>query len=310
MKYVFLLASCFVFLMFPINGAENKNPLTSIMFSQINTLKLQGLYANVYFSVHDGSEVIIEGETIVLPKLEFTESKNILIIKKGRYSRADPIRLHISIPRKCLLDISVSQNSRVAIPQLSAPLKLNLTGKSQASIDGCVGLVLTAKDAAKVSIQQCIGDVSANLWDQSELDIQHAILEKVLMTASGTSHVFVNGSIKSLNLTTRGAAGIKLESVTDTFVWVGRGNDHVSIQKLSGVADVTSGYNSSLVVDDANLKTLLAATAANGKIVIMGVVENAALSARGGSQIVVDTITGKILRNYEMRKGSIKILNP
>jgi hypothetical protein len=124
------------------------------------------------------------------------------------------------------------------------------------------------------------------------------------------SRVSIAALIQSLNLTTRGAADIKLEGVRDAFMWTGRGNERVLIKRLNGIAEVTANYDSKLTVDDANLDTLLASASATGKIIIKGTATNAAFSARGASEIVIDKVTGKILRNSKMHNGSIKIVNP
>jgi hypothetical protein len=310
MKNIPLYVLCVIYLIVPMYGAEPKSPLTTIKFNQISTLKLDTLKTDVQFSISDINEVSIQGESMVLSSLGFNVVEGALSIDKGKYSSITPIKLNINLPSKCLLDIAVVENSHVFIPTMNAPVRLNAQDRSQVTLEGCVGLIVTASDDSKVKVNQCSGDVSVTLADRCEFGIKQGTLTKALITATELSRVSIMGSIQSLNLTTRGAAVIKLGAVTEAFVWTGRGNEHLSLQRLSGIADITSNYNSVLTVESANLKTLLAATAANGKIKIGGVVENVALSTRGGSEIVIDKVTGKILRKNEMRKGSIKILNP
>ncbi|GEM_PF-2380226 len=310
MKNIFLVTSCIVFLISPMVGAEPRSPLTSIKFKEISTLKLDTLKTDIQFSLSDRNEISIQGENKVLSKLGFNESNSTLTIGKGRYTSEKLAKLHITLPAGCLLDLSVAKNSQLVIPAMKAVVRVAAKESSQITIEECVGLIVTANGDAKVTVNHCSGDVSVALADRSDFGIKQGVIEKALITASETSNVTLMGSIQSLNLTTRGAAIVNLGAITEAFIWVGRGNDQVSIQNLSGIADVTSIYHSVLTVENANLKTLLAATAANGKIKIGGVVENAALSTRGGSEIVIDKVTGKILRKNEMRKGSIKILNP
>lgn len=310
MKNIFLYALCVIYLIIPIAGSTDKSPLTTIKFNQVSTLKFDILKTDVQFSINDISEVSIQGERMVLSKLGFNVVEGVLTIGKGRYSSEKLAKLHITLPSTCLLDLAAAKNSQVIIPAMNAAVSVTAKESSQITIEGCVGLIVRASGDSKVSVNQCAGDISVTLADHSGLKIKQGVIEKGLITATETSRVSIMGSIRSLNLTTRGAANIKLEAVTEAFVWAGRGNEQVSLQSLSGIADVTSNYNSVLTVESANLKTLLAATAANGKIKIGGIVENAALSTRGGSEIVIDKVTGKILRKNEMRKGSIKILNP
>lgn len=310
MKNIFLFALFAFYLIIPVWGAETKMPVATIKFNRISALKIDILQTNIEFSVSDSNEISIQGESEMLSKLEFNESNTELTVTRGRYSLPDSVSLHISVPAKCLLELTVAQNSDVFVPKMNAPVRINIKERGQVVVEGCVGLIVTANEKSTVSVNKCVGDISVTLNDKSVLNIKQAEIEKALIKAMELSKIHINGNIKSLNLVTQGAANIKLESVTEAFVWAGRGNDQVAIQKLSGIADVTSNYNSVLRVGFANLKTLLAATAANGKIQIGGTVENAALSTRGGSQIVIDKVTGKILRKNEMRKGSIKILNP
>lgn len=310
MKNIFLLVLFAFYLTIPVFGAESRAAIATIKFNRISALKIDILQTNVEFSISDSNEISIQGESEMLSKLEFNESNAGLTITKGRYVSQGSVKLHIFIPAKCLLDLTVGQHSEVFVPSMNAPIRINAKEQSQVFVERCIGLIVTAKEKSKVSITKCAGDISVMLNDKSVLNIKQATIEKALIKAMESTQVDIKGYIKNLNLVTQGAANVKLESVTEAFVWTGRGNDQVVIEKLSGIADVTSNYNSVLRVELATLKTLLAATAANGKVQIGGIVENAALSTRGGSQIIIDKVTGKILRKNEMRKGSIKILNP
>jgi hypothetical protein len=316
-KYSHMMKNILAFALYAIllilnvlDASAAKVRYNTIKFNTITTVAVNSLNADIQFVLSDANEVRVSGESNVLSNLVLNPENGVLKISAGRYAFGMPMKLQVAIPRTCLLDIAVVGNSHVFIPKMNAAVRLTLSELSQITVEACLGIVLTASGAAKVQFNQVKGDVSLTLSEHSEMGIMAGELKKALITATEYSHVSIAASIQSLNLTTRGASDVKLGAVREAFVWTGRGNERVLIKSLSGVAEVTANYDSMLTVDDANLDTLLAAAAATGKIIIKGTVTNAALSARGASQIVIDKVTGKILRNSQMHNGSIKIVNP
>jgi hypothetical protein len=208
------------------------------------------------------------------------------------------------------LDVEVIGKSHVFIPSIKAPVRVVADDLSQVTIDKCTGLVITQGGFAKTQIQQLAGDMSAALSGRSQLGIKSGTIATTLITATDETYISIAAAMQSLKLSTKGDAKIQLGSIINTLIWVGTGNEQISINNLSGTAEITANYNSRLNVEKANLDTLLAATSSTGKIKILGSVKNAALSARGASEIVIDKITGKILRKNQSSKGIITILNP
>ena len=311
MKNISVFALCAVLLILnALDASVAKSKYNTIQFNAISNVTVNSLAADIQFVLSDSNEVRISGESKMLSNLVLSPTKGVLKISAGRYASGMPMKLQIAIPRTCLLDIAIVGNSHVFIPKMNAAVRLTLSELSQVTVDACLGVVLTANGASKVQVNQVRGDMSLTLSEHSEVGIIAGELKKALITATEYSRVLIAASIQSLNLTTKGAAEIKLGAVREAFMWTGRGNERVSIKSLSGVAEVTANYDSMLTVEDASLDTLLASAAATGKIIIKGSVTNAALSARGASQIVIDKVTGKILRNSRMHNGSVKIVNP
>ncbi|MDP3935937.1 MAG: DUF2807 domain-containing protein [Alphaproteobacteria bacterium] len=307
---VFVLCAL-LFVLTVLEASANKSVVNTIKFNTISNVTLDSLEADIQFVLSDGNEVKVRGERKMLSNLVLNPTNGTLKISAENSAFGmQTVKLQIAVPSTCLLDVSVVGNSHVFIPKMNSALRLATAGLSQVTVDACIGLVLTATGATKVQVNQINGDVSLTLSEHSEMGMKRGDLQKALITATEYSRVSIAASIQSINLNTKGAADIKLAAVSEAFMWTGRGNERVSIKNLSGVAEVAANYDSMLTVDDANLDTLLASASATGKITIKGSVKNAALSARGASQIVIDKVTGKILRNIKMHNGSIKIVNP
>jgi hypothetical protein len=306
---VFVLSAVMLVLNIFDVSAENSTD-NSLKFDAIRTVAVDSLEADIQFVLSNSNEVKINGETKVLSSLILRPTKGTLKISAGSYTFGQPMKLQISVPRTCLLDVSVVGKSHVFIPNMAAAVRITTTEVCQVTVEGCVGLVLTADGVSKTQINQIQGDMSLTLSDRSQLGIKGGDIGKSLITATENSRVSIAALIQSLNLTTKGSANIKLEGVREAFMWTGRGNERVLIKRLTGIAEAAANYDSTLIVDDAKLDTLLASASSTGKITIKGTATNAAFSARGASEIVIDKVTGKILRNSKMHNGSIKILNP
>ncbi|MDP3641206.1 MAG: DUF2807 domain-containing protein [Alphaproteobacteria bacterium] len=293
-----------------LEASTTKGTVNTIKFNKITTVIVESLDADIQFVLSNDTDVSIKGESSMLSNLVLSPTQGTLKISAGSYAFGMPIKFQIAVPSTCLLDVSVVGDSHVFIPKTNAAVRLTLAGLSQGTVDACIGLVLTASGESKIQVNQIRGDMSVTLSDHSAMGIKEGELKKALITATEYSHVSIAALISSLNLITKGASDIKLAGVSKAFVWTGRGNGRVSIKRLSGVAEVTASYNSELTVEVANLETLLASASATGKIIIKGTVTNAVFSASGAGQIVVDKVTGKILRNSQMHNGTIKIVNP
>jgi hypothetical protein len=304
MKYIVPFLVVWILNIHLIQAETNNN---TFKFDGISGIKLEKMEADIQFILGSSSQIIIiiddEG------RLTMTSKDGVLNINKTSRSK-NPLRFRIVIPSECKLDINVDGKSHVFIPSTSAPLRITATDLAQVTIDGCTGLILTQSSFTKTQVLQLKGNISATLSDQSELGIQQGAIATALLTATESTHVSIAALIQSLKLTTKGDARIQVGTITDTFMWVGRGNERIYIKNLTGVADVTANYDSRLTVENANLDTLLAATSSTGKIKISGKIKNAAMSTRGASEIVVDKVTGKILRKNQSNRGIIKILNP
>jgi len=220
-----------------------------------------------------------------------------------------PIKLRILVPNTCRLDISVLGKSHVFIPKMNAPLRVTTQDISQVTIGACLGLIATQSGFSKVQVNDITGDILVNQSAHSEFGMRNGTIATALMTIIDSGHTSVATPIESLKLTTKGSARVRLGSITKTFMWTGYANDKVFVQHLAGVAEVTANYDSKLTVESADLQTLLAAASSTGQIKISGSVKNAAFSAKGVSKIIVDKVTGKILRKNESNKGTVRILN-
>ena len=290
--------------------AAAKTGVNTIKFNTITAVNVDSVEADIQFVLSESNEVSITGENKVLSNVVINPTEGTLKISAASDAFGMPVKLHIAVPSSCLLDVSVVGNSHVFIPKMNAAVRVTTAESSQVTVDSCIGLVLIATAESKTQVNQIQGDMSVTLSDHSALGIKAGVLKKALITATEHSYVSIGALIESLSLTTKGASDIKLAAVSAAFVWTGRGNERVLIKRLSGVAEVTANYDSALTVEAANLETLLASVSATGKIIIKGRVTNAVFSARGAGQIVVDKVTGKILRNSQMHNGTIKIVNP
>lgn len=311
MKNILVFVVCAAVLVLNVLDATSSvNSNTSIKFNNIITVTVDSLDADIQFVLNDTNEVKISGENKVLSNLVITPTRGILKISAVNDAFGMPIKLQIHVPNTCLLDVSVVRNSHVFIPNMNAAIRLTLGELSQVTVNGCLGLIVTSEGESKTQVNHILGDISVTLSERSAIGIKAGELKKALITSTEYSQASISASIKSLKLNTKGASDIKLGTISEAFVWTGRGNERVSIKSLSGIAEVAANYDSKLTVDSGNLETLLASASATGKIIIKGTVTNAALSASGASQIVVDKVTGKILRNSQMHNGTIKIVNP
>lgn len=271
MKKISLFVVCAVVLILNVlDAAATKSAVNTIKFDQITTVSVDSLEADIQFVLSASKEARINGESKVLSNLMLTPTKGALKISAGRYADGVPMKLQIAIPSTCLLDVSVTGNSHVFIPKMNGAVRIAAAELSQVTIDTCIGLVLTASGATKVQVNQIKGDMSATLSERSEMGIKEGDLKKALITATDYSHVSIGASIHSLNLTTKGASDIKLGTVSEAFMWTGRGNERVAIKSLNGIAEVTANYDSMLTVDAANLNTLLASATATGKLLSKG----------------------------------------
>lgn len=311
MKNILVFVVCAAVLVLNVLDATSSvNSNTSIKFNNIITVTVDSLDADIQFVLNDTNEVKISGENKVLSNLVITPTRGILKISAVNDAFGMPIKLQIHVPNTCLLDVSVVGNSHVFIPNMNAAIRLTLGELSQVTVNGCLGLIVTSEGESKTQVNHILGDISVTLSERSAIGIKAGELKKALITSTEYSQASIAASIKSLKLITKGASDIKLGTISEAFVWTGRGTERVSIKSLSGIAEVAANYDSRLTVDAANLETLLASVSSTGKIIIKGTVTNAALSASGASQIVVDKVTGKILRNSQMHNGTIKIVNP
>lgn len=300
-----LILSVLLIAMYSLHGAT---PQKSIRFKDITTLKIDRLSADIQFVLSSDKDVSITTEQRNLEELKLTSENNTLTISHS-VSNDFPPKVQISVPNRLLLIIDVRENSHLFIPEMQAPVKVTAHDFSEVTIKACTGLSVTLTENAKTQIHKIDGNMVSTQMNQSQFGIKEGQIETAHMTVTDQSLASIAATIGSLKLETKSNSNVKLKSVTKALSWAGRGNGSVSIHSLSGAADVSANYSSKLYVEDAKLDTLLAATGATGKIEILGTIKDAALSARGASEIIVDKITGKILRKSQMRKGTIRILN-
>lgn len=299
----------FSVLLITMCGLHGATPQNSIRFKDITTLKINSLSADIQFVLSSDKDVSIATEQRNLEELKLTSENNTLTISHS-VSNDFPPKLQIIIPNTLLLIIDVLENSHIFIPEMQAPVKVTAHDFSEVTIKGCTGLSVTLSEKAKVQIQKIDGDMVSTQMNKSEFAIKEGQIGTAFMTVTDQGMASIAATIGSLKLETKGTLNIKLKSVTKALNWAGRGNEQIGIHSLSGAADVSANFDSRLYVEDAKLDTLLAATGSTGKIEILGTIKDAALSARGASEIIVDKITGKILRKNLMHKGTIRILNP
>lgn len=281
----------------------------SVRFKDIRTLKLDSISADIQFLLSSDNDVSVMTEQENSNLLKFASEKGTLTISHNKTSVFPP-KVRITIPSTLTMYIDVHENSHIFVPEMNSPIKVTGREFSEVTIKGCKGLSVTLTDKAQVQIIKINGDMVTTLSNSSQLGIKEGEIKTAYMTVTDKSLATVAATILALKLETKGASQVKLKHVAKALSWASRGNETVGIHTLTGVADVSANYDSKLYVQEANLDTLLAAAAATGKIKILGTVKNAALSARGAGEIIVDKITGKILRKSQMHKGTIRILNP
>lgn len=305
MNYIPFLFFSFIFNINILSAEENE---TNFQFDDVSSIKIEPMEVDIQFVIGTSSQIniITKDES----RLKMDSYKGTLTVSRRSSSSNNSPKLRIVVPRTIELDINVNGKSHIFIPQMAGPIRITSTDLAQVTIDACIGLVLTQSSFAKTQLISFSGNMSATLSNKSELGVRKGSIATTLITATDSSHVSIAAPIRSLKLITKGNPTIQMAGVTDAFTWSGRGNERVHLKSLTGVADVTANYDSRLTVEEANLDTLLAATSSTGKIKILGTVKNAALSARGASEIVVDKVTGKILRKNQSNRGIIKILNP
>lgn len=295
-----------LFIIHALNGASTQN---TFKFKDVSTLKIERLFADIQFVISPQKDVSITTDSQKFEELTFSSEDRVLSITP-RKDNLSPQKLRISIPDTLLLEINTRNKSHVFIPEIKSPLKIFANDASEITVASCLGLLATLNGKAKVQIRQFNGDMVLSQFNKSEFTVSSGQIGTALISATEQSRTSIAVPIQSLKLETKGSADVKLYSVMKALTWTGRGNERISINILTGVAEITANYNSSLSVDNANLDTLFASTGATGKIKILGIVKNAALSARGAGEIVVDKITEKILRKSELHKGKIKVLTP
>lgn len=289
-------------------------PNNVLKLSGVSTLKILPIEADIQFVVSsvlgkDEIGVLVEGQGI--EALTINQGGGLLSIQRSSKTRSNTsLKFRVFVTNTCRLDVAVIGKSHVFIPNMAAPLRLALEDLAQVTVGGCSGLVLHQKGFVKTQVDTVVGDMVVTQSDQCLLGIKSGEIPKALITATESSSVSIAAQIYNLRLETKGKSRIHLGSVKQSSMWAGRGNETIVIHNLQGVADVTANYASQLTVEKADLQTLLAATSSTGKIKISGTVRDAAFSAKGASEIVVDKITGKVIRKNQSNKGIIKILNP
>lgn len=301
-----LIFTIFLISMYSLQGTTPQN---SVRFKDISTIKIDSLSADIQFLLSSDKDVSITTERRDFEELKLTSENNTLTVSHP-LSKDFSAKIRISVPNTLLLIIDVRENSHIFIPEMQAPVKVTAHDFSEVTIKACSGLSVTLSEKAKIQIHKIDGNMVSTQMNQSQFAIKEGQIEMAHMTVTDQSLASITAAIGSLKLETKGISTAKLKSVSKALSWAGRGNESVSIQSLSGAADVSANYDSKLYVEDAKLDTLLAATGSTGKIKILGTIKDAALSARGASEIIVDKITGKILRKSQMHKGTIRILNP
>lgn len=299
----------FSVLLISLCSFQGATPQNSLRFKDISTIKIDSLFADIQFLLSSDKDVIITTERRDFEELKLTSENNILTVSHLG-SKDFPAKIRISVPNTLFLIIDVREKSHIFIPEMQAPVKVTAHDFSEVTIKACSGLSVTLSEKAKAQIHQIDGNMVTTQMNQSQFAIKEGQIETAHMTVTDQSLASIAATIGSLKLETKGISTTKLKNVSKTFSWAGRGNESVRLHSLSGAADVSANYDSKLYVEDAKLDILLVATGSTGKIEILGTIKDAALSARGASEIIVDKITGKILRKSQMHKGTIRILNP
>lgn len=299
----------FFVLLISLCSCQGATPEKSVRFKDISTLKIDSLSADIQFLLSSDKDVSITTEQRDFEELKLTSENNVLTVSH-RGSKGFPSKIRISVPNTLPLIIDVREKSHIFIPEMQAPVKVTAHDFSEVTIKACSGLSVTLSESTKAQIHQIEGNMVTTQMNQSQFAIKEGHIETAHITVTDQSLTSIAATIGSLKLETKGISTTKLKNVSKALSWAGRGNESVSIQSLSGAADVSANYDSKLYVEDAKLDTLLAATGSTGKIQILGTIKDVALSARGASEIIVDKITGKILGKSQMHKGTIRILNP
>lgn len=282
---------------------------TKVDYTAIKHIRLTGTNMDVQFLLHDQPFISVIEKPNHTTNWNFTFENDTLVATPTNHPN-ERLTLQLYIPATSMLDLSLSGNSRVFVPSMQAPVRISAKDSSQLTVQACTGLVLHGMNMARVKVHTLNGDASITLSDTAEIGIKDGGIQTALMTIQDASHVSVAAHIDSLNLTTKGKSTTKIKHIKTALVWKGYGIEHVMIESLEGVADLMASYDCKFVAEHANLKTLLAATSSTAKIEIKGETKDAAFSTRGASQIIVDKVTGNIIRKNQSTKGIITIRNP
>jgi hypothetical protein len=302
------LTFCVILIIF-FSSLLDASTQNTVRFKDITAVNVNSISVDIQFVLSSDHDVTITTEKQTIELLKIVSEKGILTIQQNGTSDFPP-KLRITIPNTILLTIDVRENSHIFIPEMISPVKVTGHDYSEVTIKACKGLSVTLTDRAKVQIVKMTGDMVSTQGNKSEFAIKEGQIGTSIMTVTDQSKSSIGATIDSLKLETKGASIVKLKNIAKALSWASRGNEQVAIHTISGAADVKVNNDSKLFIEDAKLDVLYAAVASTGKIKIQGTVKNAALSARGAGEIVVDKVTGKILRKSQIHKGTIRILNP
>lgn len=282
-----------------------------VTFGDVRTLKLDVDSLDVQIGVHpDNKKVVVSdlSKQTVSKVLDLSQANGVLYVRYKSGGAQRP-KVRIMLPNNCKLDMSVSGNSRVFVPKMISPLRVTAKEYSEVTISGCVGCVVRQGDASKVHVKYLLGDTFFSIKDKAQLGVADGKITTSIMNLRNEAKASISASINSIKLETRGKSQVVLDTVLRTLIWVGWGTEQVLVKNVKGTADLMGNYNTRFTVKQADLSMLYASTSTTAKIKIGGTVKNAALSVRGASEIVIDKLTGNLLRKNKSSKGSIKVLN-
>ncbi len=285
---------------------------SEVTYLGVRIIKLDINDLDIQFGIHDRDEIVISeltGMSVNQTLGLLSKTRETLYISYTKGAKKIP-KIRILLPNSCRLDISAKGRSHVFVPMMMSPIRLSAFEYSEVTIGSCSGLIARQKDFSKVQINNIVGDLVINLRGSSKMAVVLGKVETATAKIFDDARLSIGGAIQSINLETKGKSTIKLSEISRTFTWVGRGAEQVLVDRLFGTADLMGNYNAKFDVKEASLSMLYASTSSTSKISIGGIVTHAALSVRGASEIVIDKLTGNILRKSESSKGIIRILTP
>lgn len=278
-------------------------------FRNVKTIKFEAIQADIQFVQSPDNSVAVFALQPDFAKLQLNIDKNILYIRPVD-NALQGHKLTVFLPGTTSVDLEALGKSRIFFPEMQAPLKLTLLDDVEVTVAAVQGLILKQTNQTKVKINQLSGDVVCDLEGDAVLQVLGGEVLTSSITLSDSANLNMAAVIGKLKLETRGKSKSRLRQITDSFVWNSAGMEEVLVENLYGNADLTANYDSKILVTNARLNLLLAATSSTAKIKIQGKVMDVNLSAKGASEITIDRVAGKVLGKTQRNISKIRILYP